>query len=1116
MNRLLCSASFVLALAVVAALAVAPAQAQIFVREGASGTGTASDPYGSLQDALADGSSNEIRVAEGTYVPSSSDQSASFVLTDGVTILGGYASDFSTRDPSTFITVLGGDIDQDGTSSGNTYRVVVSPSTLASSATLDGLVISGGNASQLGGSDAGAGLFVDQSSPTVRNVTFRNNQAIVGGGAVLIQGGSPTFESVVFDQNTATATVGGGAVYVIEADPLTIRQSTFVGNQGLSGGALNISAGTVDIDNSEFTQNTSADGGGAIFADTGDLTITRSIFDQNTTSGTTGGGGAIYQVTGSSRITNTVFAGNTTTGTVPGGAIHAAEGSSASIFNSVFTGNAATEARGGAIFLEGADLTATHITALSNDSPDGSAVHAGDGGTATLQNIILWPQTGPVIATTLSGTVSVGAALIDGGLPTAATLIDGAPPVLDANPDYTDAGGSDGVQGTLDDDVRLSEASPAVGYGLFSALPPDDSDLDEDGNTTEFLPLDLDETARVEDSHLADGDSGGPDLGAYETPTILVIPGTADDPPEDSDRGEDSGWRMMAMPAPSTVGDIDDDIFFGPFGLSGSPPTAMIYKWNDSVENDTSEYTGVWDGLSSLSTPIASGEGFILYFFDDDRDPIRPSSPLEFDVPGERPIQDVVVENLSTTALYHLIGNPYPQAFDVSGLTIGGTSGFQAFVWVWDPATESYIRREQGTAGDEVASWQGFFIERSVGSSATSVTFNASGRISEVPFVGKRGRTGEIARIGLRLQAVEEDSVVFSDDLPEVSFRRDAQNDWDVWDATRPIGPSGERARPLLAFKGERADRWVEKAHESRPLPLRYGVRIPLSVRPMGWSGTMRIDAPRWTNIPKAWTVRLIDTKGTPSQDDDVETELEPDGGGYTFEVDNEDAKEAGAHGSVGLPAVVRTPRELKRGRDGGSLTSSDFVLVIAPGESGRGAWGIQARAEGGRAILSWPDDLPANIVIEQSHEESPWTTIETRPEGEAGSNRLRVVLSDLEPGRHEFRLKADVEGTVAYSEVVTVDITMSEAVRIEPVAPNPVSQRSTMTVTVRDPQEVRVELFDVLGRRIVTLFRDSMDGSRPQQVEIDAGELDLASGTYVVRVSGETFVDTQRIAVVR
>ena len=108
----------------------------------------------------------------------------------------------------------------------------------------------------------------------------------------------------------------------------------------------------------------------------------------------------------------------------------------------------------------------------------------------------------------LIGDGSGQTALVDGTdgniVGTAADPVD---PRLVRNP----SPGTDGTWGTADDDygdLRPRNDSPAVDAGDNALLPADSFDLDDDGDTSEQLPVDLDERTRIF--------NGTVDIGAYE------------------------------------------------------------------------------------------------------------------------------------------------------------------------------------------------------------------------------------------------------------------------------------------------------------------------------------------------------------------------------------------------------------------------------------------------------------------------------------------------------------------------------------------------------------------------------------------------------------------------
>ncbi|UCC32668.1 MAG: hypothetical protein JSU86_10365, partial [Phycisphaerales bacterium] len=142
--------------------------------------------------------------------------------------------------------------------------------------------------------------------------------------------------------------------------------------------------------------------------------------------------------------------------------------------------------------------------------------------TATLANCVLWDNhdSGPTdvsaqISHKLAAVSEVNYSCILGW-----TAQDGGIGNINAAPTFADSDGPDNILGTIDDNLRLAAGSPCIDAGDNAALPPDTSDLDRDGNTTEPTPLDLDGAPRVfDDPSTADSGHGTPpiiDIGAYE------------------------------------------------------------------------------------------------------------------------------------------------------------------------------------------------------------------------------------------------------------------------------------------------------------------------------------------------------------------------------------------------------------------------------------------------------------------------------------------------------------------------------------------------------------------------------------------------------------------------
>lgn len=164
-------------------------------------------------------------------------------------------------------------------------------------------------------------------------------------GGIDIDSTDGTFilENAVMQNCAATFGLGayGGAIFRGASGETILRNCRFINNRAAtpfdsSGGALRLSGGTTTIEDCVFTNNRSFNGPGgalAIVHNTGGLTITNTIFTDNSANGN---GGAILITNNSAAVTvtNSSFTSNTADG--DGGAIHLPV---ASISSLSFTGS---------------------------------------------------------------------------------------------------------------------------------------------------------------------------------------------------------------------------------------------------------------------------------------------------------------------------------------------------------------------------------------------------------------------------------------------------------------------------------------------------------------------------------------------------------------------------------------------------------------------------------------------------------------------------------------------------------------------------------------------------------------------------------------------------------
>ncbi len=103
-------------------------------------------------------------------------------------------------------------------------------------AVLEGFTISGGSGMPYLGSVAGGGIYIESSSPLIRNCIITGNSADFGGG-MHIATGNPVVEQCVFSNNSSMS--NGGGVRIHDDCFPTFTDCTFTGNHtGDFGGAI--------------------------------------------------------------------------------------------------------------------------------------------------------------------------------------------------------------------------------------------------------------------------------------------------------------------------------------------------------------------------------------------------------------------------------------------------------------------------------------------------------------------------------------------------------------------------------------------------------------------------------------------------------------------------------------------------------------------------------------------------------------------------------------------------------------------------------------------------------------------------------------------------------------
>lgn len=400
-------------------------------------------------------------------------------------------------------------------------------------------------------SGAGGAIWTERSTLDVTDCIFEGNTGVASAAVRLVLDSDATFTRCTFLQNEATKFDSRAGAIELADTSCIIDDCDFVENSAANAGAVRVVGETLTVINSRFVRNTATlNYGGAISVyeslSQASAKLTNCVFVDNDD-------GAVFALYADLDAVNCLFARNESTG---GGATFAYEGTVA-IVNSTIADNVATGSGGG--ILNFGTLTVDNGILWGNTDAGGddesSQLHEG-GGTATVTytdwsghsggtgnidddpDFIGSVETGtwtsvaaydPVTGTTTFTKTGAGWDDTDDGefarliLQPDTSVEDYT--IVTANTDDTitawgefdscssSCSSFDIVDYRLDDAGNPSTNSPCIDTGDDDALPPDTQDCDDDSNTTEDIPCDLDGATRVVDSETSSEDV---DMGCYE------------------------------------------------------------------------------------------------------------------------------------------------------------------------------------------------------------------------------------------------------------------------------------------------------------------------------------------------------------------------------------------------------------------------------------------------------------------------------------------------------------------------------------------------------------------------------------------------------------------------
>ena len=390
--------------------------------------------YNSVQSAVDKaGDGDVIKVAAGTYtgINNKGGHAQVVYIDKSVTIRGGYTTtNWTISDPAANPTTL------DAQGGGRVLYITgnISP-------TIEGLRITGGDATVLGIDNVG-GLLIDDSAATVINNIIISN---IGTGVGLFQGDNVSLKGNTISQNDGDGIYLNGDNVTVSGNTITHNSGDFAGGlyvdfgsnnvkivgntvsyndgQGISldGDNVTVSGNTIShhstdwsaglrvggnnakiVGNTIYSNNAIHAGGGVELG--GDVEFIGNTVISNT-AGVSGGGLAIHDASGVQTITGNTFTSNSSG--LEGGGIHLGGGNPVLTNNFIFDNHA--DGYGSAINISSGSPRLLHNTIARNSGGDGSGLWMG-GSTVTMTNNIIVSHTVGIYVET-SGTATIDSTL---------------------------------------------------------------------------------------------------------------------------------------------------------------------------------------------------------------------------------------------------------------------------------------------------------------------------------------------------------------------------------------------------------------------------------------------------------------------------------------------------------------------------------------------------------------------------------------------------------------------------------------------------------------------------------------------------------------------------------
>jgi hypothetical protein len=185
----------------------------------------------------------------------------------------------------------------------------------------------------------------------------------------------------------------------------------------------------------------------------------------------------------------------------------------------------------------------------------------------------------------------------------------------------------------------------------------------------------------------------------------------------------------------------------------------------------------------------------------------------------------------------------------------------------------------------------------------------------------------------------------------------------------------------------------------------------------------------------------------------------------------------------------------------------------------------LEGQIEENDALLSWrtaSEQNNAGFAIQRQTSSGSWKRlgfVKSKATGGTTSNpksyRFRDSNLPFETDSLVYRLKqVDLDGSTSLSDRTVIRRRVAGEVKLLTPAPNPVRTQTGIRFALPEDtgSEVRMKLYDVMGREVRTIQVPAEEGRHKRSLDIQ----NLASGIYFLRLETTKQVRTRKVTIVR